>query len=721
MCVSGIASELFTWNEATEKENTYCTMELDEALSSIVNSGIETPELLLRSWLGKLYFEAPRQGLSSSQLKLLINFICESDLLTISTKFYIVENCLIPNNYIHFEIIEEVARHLGTANSLSAYRLQTPSNLQVALCRWLVHVFFLVIPVDKASSTYSSLWIHLWQYDFLQRWLTYIVIWSTKSIHDVRPWKIYLLERIASKPGYKDAQACATLILKKYASLVGPSNSIPSAISRINCNARKLRSLQELKLDSTFISKLKKVLTNNLNFTDKMLNELISSHLNQFNSQTQSSVIFQYTAKVPKGKISVLQLRSFNQLAWNWNILVASKDVEQIINNYISWFSLFRLAENDPIWNILEDWVLIQLRRCFKDHIRDFRIIKKVIRFCQIHPALTNKIFDEFLTYDYLHGDPIVFHYIYRNLTPLLVPNPNYLKGLHKNILQLLTFCHLNKSSKVNVNSISQICSHSLLLIFNWFEDDIEELIPLGLEFLHDFRILLTANLNYTIENRFTTIALILTLRTLPHSKNREDSQLRRITFPFSLMNKLITYDDPLLLDACCEYLIIIKEFLTNKEGGNKHVQEQNFHIMDLTNYLWRNKILSSKRFLDVPSEFIRSVLENLFLPNVKDRTRFPFSITGVSALSFTFKAKLFELENNFNCNVHFSHLFNEEDFRKFIREIRHSQEQWIPDIRNVDDLKIAILKHNSKGSPFRHISLFLFTFLKSLSHYIND
>ncbi|GAV52518.1 hypothetical protein ZYGR_0AG05090 [Zygosaccharomyces rouxii] len=696
-------------------------MEIDEALQAIVNANIETPELLLRSWLDKLYFEAPRQGLSSSQLKSLINFVCESDLLSISTKFYIVENCLIPSDYIHFEVVEEVARHLGTANALSAYRLQVPSNLQVALCKWLVHIFFLVIPVDKSSLTYGTIWIHLWQYNFLQRWLTYIVVWSTKSIRDVRPWKVQLLERIASKPGYTDGQACATLILKRYASLLGPSKSIPSVLSRINCNARRLRSLQELKLDNMFISKLRKVLTNNLNFTNEMIDELISSHLNQLNSESKSNAISRYNSKVPKGKESVLQIRSFDQLAWNWHKLVVSKDVEQIINNYISWFSLFQLTKNDPVWMILEDWILIQLRKCFKNHTRDFLVIKKIVRLCQIHPILTNKIFDEFLTYDYLRGDPIVFLYIYRKLTPLLVPNPSHIKGLHKDILQLLTFCHLDKGTKIDENSTPQICSNLLLTILNWFEEDVEELIPLGLEFLHDFRILLTANMNYTIENRFITTALILALKILPKNKNKEDFQLRRITFPFSLMNKLITFDDPLLLDACCEYLVMVKEFLTNKEGSNKYVQGQNLHIMDLTNYLWRNKILSSKKFLDIPTDFVRNVLDNLFLPNVRDRIRFPFSITGIPALSFIFGAKLFELENDLHCKIRFSGLMNEENFRKFIKEIQHSQVPWIPDIRNVDDLKIAILKFTSNDGPFQHISLFLFTFLKSLSHYINN
>lgn len=698
-------------------------MEIDEVLQSIVSISIETPELLVRSWLDKLYFEAPRRGLSSLQLKSLINFICESDILSISTKFYIVENCLIPNDYIHFEVVEEVAKHLGTANALSAYRLQIPSNLQVALCKWLVHIFFLVIPVDGYPSTCGSFWIHLWQYNFLQKWLTYIIVWSTKSTKDIRPWKIQLLERIASKPAYTESRACATLILKRYESLLGPSKTIPSVISRINCNARRLRSLQELKLDNMFISKVRRVLMNNLNFTDEMITELISSHMDQLNFQLQSKVLSRYNSEVPRGKASVLQINSLDQLSWNWKKLIISKDVEKIINNHISWFSLFQLGKNDPVWNILKDWTLIQLRKCFKNHTRDFQIIKKIIRFCQVHSFLINGIFNEFLTYDYLRGDPIIFFYIYRNLISLSVSNPAYIKGLHKDVLQLLTFCYLDKGTKTDENWTPQLCGNLLLLIDNWFEEDIKELIPLGLEFLHDFRILLTANLSYTIENRFITTALILTLKILPHNtrSNKEDLHLRWITFPFSLLNKLFIYDDPLLLDACCEYLVMIKDFLINKEGSNKYVQGQNIHIMDLTNYLWRNKILSSKKFLDVPSEFLRSVMDNLYLPNVKDRTKFLFSITGIPALSFVFKTKLSELESDLHCNIHFSGLINEEDFRKFIKEIEYSQKNWIPNMKNTDDVRIAILKYTSNGGPFRHIPLFLFTFLKSLSHYIND
>lgn len=695
-------------------------MELDKSLRSIVNADSETPELLLKSWLDRLYYEAPRQGLSSLQLTSLVRFICESQVLSISTKFYIVENCLIPNDYLNFQVVEEVVKHLGTANVLSAYKLQLPRNLQAALCKWLVHVFFMILPMDK-SFKYSSIWMYLWQYNFLQKWLTYIIVWTTSSVRDVRPWKINLLERIAGKPGYTDSQACATLILKRFGSLVGPSKSITSAISRINCNARKLRTLQELKLDGIFSGKLKRALTNNLNFTEEMVDELIFSQLNQLNFESQSNIISKYNAKVPKGKVSILEVRSLNQLAWDWGILVASKDVEQLVNNPFSWYFLFQLAKNDPVWKLLEDWIIIQLMKVFKNPTKDFHIAKKIIKLCQIQPSFATKIFDEFLAYDYLCQNLILFLYLHRNLVPLVISEPTEVKRFHKTVLQLLTFCHLDKSSRIHENTVPQLCSTVLLVISSWFDEDIERLIPLGLKFVHDFRILLTANLDYGIENRSITTALILTLKILPNNGNQEDSQLKRIMFPIGLFNKLLIYDDPLLLDACCEYLITTKKFLTNKDGSSKYIQAQNLHIMDLTNYLWRNKVLTSKKFFDVPSEFVNGILNNLYLPHVKDRTKFPFSVAGIPALSFVFSVKLAELEKDSHSKTHFLHLINEEGFRKFTKEVENTREQWIPSLRNADDLKIAILKYISNSGPFQHIPLFLFTFLKSLSHYLND
>ncbi|SJM86910.1 related to Central kinetochore subunit CTF3 [Zygosaccharomyces bailii] len=702
-------------------------MELGEAVQLIVNSNAETPELELRGWLDHLYFKIPQQGLSSSQLQQLINFICESPVLSTPTKLYIVDNFLLPNDYVKIEVIREVMRHLGTANAVSPYKLEVPLNVQNALCKWIVNIFFLLLPlVDKRTmSKEDSVWIHLWQYDYLQKWLTYILVWSTTSAKDIRPWKIELLRRVGCKPGYTDAQACATLILKRYESLIGASSLISSALSDLNCNGRKLRTLQEFQMDANFKAKLKNVLTKNPTFTDDVIDGLITSQLATLHF-TREALPPRYHPKVPTGKVSLFEIRTLDQLAWNWDRIVASKDVEQIVEDgrdYIPLIFMFSLNSSDQSWDLIYDWLIIRVKNCLKgtNKTPGLRYLNTVIKVCQVHSHLTIKLFEGVLTYDNFKINPSIFLYIFTSLAPLLVVQPGSIKGLHKHILQLLTSCYLDDYDKRTVNAMGKMCNALLLVINYWFEENRDDLTSLGLDLIGDLQVLLIPNLHYNLENRFDTIAVMLLLRTIPKIKYQEEVHLKRLMLPCELMNRLIVYDDPLLLDSCCYYLINTKDFLTKKDPSNTYVHNQNCLIMDLTNYLWRNKILQSKKFLNMPTEFVRNVLDNLFLPNASYNHKFTFSVTGIPSLSYLFSTKLTELEARFHTKTHYNYLINEDGFRNFLKNNKDFDFQWLTDIKNVTDLKLVILREIYVSSPFKNISLFLFTYLKSLSHYMHE
>lgn len=703
-------------------------MELDEAVRLIVNADAETSELTLKEWLDHLYREVPQHGLSSLQLQQMINFICESPALSVSTKLYIVENFLLPNDYVGLEVMQEIMRHLGTANAISPYKLEVPLTIQNGLCKWIVNIFFLLLPiVDKrVMAIHDSVWIHLWQYDNLQKWLTYVIVWSTSSAKDIRPWKIELLRRVGLKTGYTDAQACATLILKRYETILGRSGLVSEAILTLNCNARKLRTLQEIKLDSVFLGKLRKLLTNNSNFTNELIDELIASQLAALQFYKQADKNIRYYPKLPKDKIPLLEIRSIDQLAWNWDKIVASKDVEQILDPHAGFtplLFLFHLLERDQLWDLLYEWISIHLAKCLKEkeQARNQKVLRTITKVCQVHPHLTTKLFSEFLTYDNLKTNPTVFTYFFKNLLPLLLLRNSTVRELHKSLLQIFASCHLDNANRKEESIIPDMCSSLLLLINSWFQDDVPDFVLLGLDFLQDLQKVLISKLHHNLENRFVTTSVMLLLKTLPNAKYQEEFHMKRLMFSAGCMNKLIIYDDALLLDSCCQFLIQTKGFLTNKESSNRYVQSQNFHIMDLTNYLWRNKILHSKKFLNIPTNFVNEVLDNLFIPNTKNNQKFTFSVAGIASLSYVVSVKLKELESKFETKIQYTYLINDEGFKQFLADNKDLEGQWLPNVHSSADLRIIILREMYISGPFKHIALFLFTYLKSLSQYIHE
>lgn len=704
---------------------------LEVVIQSIITSDTETPKILLKSWLDQLYTKSSLFGLSSSQLIKLTGFICESPILSVATKKYIIDNCFLPNEYVSREVIKEIIRYLGTATAVSEFKLQTPLWIQAALCKWLVQVYFLIIPQcdDYDRNIDISIWIQLWQFDYLQHWVTYILVWSTTTARDIKRWRVVLLENVGSKSGYNDAQACATLILKRYEAILGKSDLISNAITRLNCNARRLQTLQDLEIDKGFSNKIRNILIHRspYKFTSQMVDELILSNLKALQFSRDRSTKLRYHAEIPVGKISLLDIHSLDQLAWNWNKIKAANDIETFLSNPKAFHLLFYmlpLSENDPFCISIYEWISLNLNRCFdsvdigSERKADVNsILLGIIRVCQLHKTLAAQVIKDFLTLDNLNANTGVFIYLSRSLFALASTKELDTIDYKRNIMQILAFCHLNKKKRPVV--FPRICNAVILMVNSWLKDDIADLIISGLEILHAIQTFLISDFSNPVENRHITIAIISLLQTLPNTPTRfhDDTHLSLLMLSPTIMYKLLIGDDPLLLDACCNYLVSTKKFFSDMQPANQYVQNQNLFIMDLTNYLWRNKILNSNRFFGIPTDFLRSLIHNLYFPNPEYRTKALFSITGIPALSYSCTAELRHLESIRQVRMHYSELINEEGFKKYYKNLSH-KEYWLDEVNSLTELKVEILKTFSRPGPYSNIALFLFTYLKSLSHY---
>lgn len=723
------------WRMKNDKEKRLkdgMNSELDSVVNLIISADANTPQLLLKSWLDEFYAKSADFGLSSPHLIRIINFVCHSSTLSMTTRLYIVDNCLLPHGFLSRDVLHVVMNQLGTATAISEFKIQTPKKIQVALCKWLVHVYFLLMPEDQSPSSHleSSVWIHLWQYDFLQHWLTYILVWSTTSPEEVKRWKVTILERVGSKPNYEDSRTCATLVLLRFENIVGSSRMISSVIKRLKCNARKLSTLQNFEYDGKYLRSLRSLLLRRSPsvFTEKILDELVFSSLNQIRLMKHSKSHFRYLLNLTNEGKGLQNIESLHELAWSWNTITVPKNVEIFLCNprhYSHHFYLKTLSREDDFWISAYQWICLSLNRAFNieevDSDGAFSIVTNVIKICQIHDLLVPEIITDFLSLKYLKASPRIFSSLFVAVLPLQVNSDEALASLESKVQELLAYSFLwGQDSKT---SFPTVVRAMILMIKRWLNSESRLLTHIALKILQDTQELLMSTIGNAVENRFTSIELIASLEVMPtaHLTLCGEKDLKYLISPPRTIHRILIADDPLLLNACCHYLISTKRYLVGKEPTNKYVQRQNDYILDLTNYLWRNKLLDSKRFLSIPSRFIRAVIDNAYLPSVDLKAKTLFSITGIPALSYASVAKLWELERASRSQLHYSGLINEEGFKEF-KKIKPSSQIWIyHNPSNLHDLKVELLKAFSSEGPYRDVSNFLFTYLKSLSKYQKD
>ncbi|CAD6637304.1 HN1_G0030110.mRNA.1.CDS.1 [Saccharomyces cerevisiae] len=725
---------------------------LDDIILSLTNANERTPPQALKTTLSLLYEKSKQYGLSSPQLQALVRLLCETSIIDTVTKVYIVENCFLPDGYLTKELLLEIIKHLGTPTVFSRYRIQTPPVLQSALCKWLVHVYFL-FPVhsEREHNISSSIWLHLWQFSFLQKWITPLVIWQATTPVDVKPWKLSIIKRCAMNPGYRDAPASATLILQRFQCLVGASSQITESIIIINCNRKTLKSHRNLKLDAHFLSILKRILSraHPANFPADTVQNTIDMYLSEIHQLGAGSIYPLRLQSLPEyvpsdSTVSLWDVTSLEQLAQNWPQLHIPNDVDYMMKPSLNSNVLLprKVMSRDSLKHLYSsiiliknsrdessspyEWCIWQLKRCFAHQIETPQeVIPIIISVSSMDNKLSSRIIQTFCNLKYLKLDELTLKKVCGGILPLW--KPELISGTREFFVKFMAsiFMWNTRDGHDNNCTFSETCFYVLQMITNWVLDD--KLIALGLTLLHDMQSLLTLDkiFNNATSNRFSTMAFISSLDILTQlsKQTKSDYAIQYLIVGPDIMNKVFSSDDPLLLSAACRYLVATKNKLMQYPSTNKFVRTQNQYIMDLTNYLYRNKVLSSKSLFGVPPDFFKQILENLYIPTADFKNAKFFTITGIPALSYICIIILRRLETAENTKkIKFtSGIINEETFNNFFR-VHHDeigQHGWIKGVNNIHDLRVKILMHLSNtANPYRDIAAFLFTYLKSLSKY---
>ena len=726
---------------------------LDSVISDLIDAKSNTPQWQLKSYLKQVYSIAPKHGIKPKMIPAFITFLCETKMLTTTTKVSIIEEYLIPNGPIGNEVVDAIIDHLGVGTVYTPENYELPPKyIQIALCKWLVQVYFLL--PETPNKTISSAWFQLWQFDYLQQWITYILVWSTRSPLDIRAWKLKVLEKVANNNGYTNSRGCATLVLLRYLTILNESSRVDTLIQNISCTKDELSQVQLPTLHHNFIKTLKNVLQREASF--RFSNSIVQSKVDSLMMQLQTSQIqpdrLNFDDIIPSDKSILSNTETIVQLYKNWSNYELPRNIELLLpDTKYHLTQLYPLALSDEhimhndknveeFWIRMYSYMKIHMGRCFQEKLMTVRertaLFDKIIHSAQMYPHLIIKLISDFLTLPSLFANRKFFITISVKLLPIMPP-PNNLAKLRKTLLKTLAICLLSKKGRSNKQKWSSsnestfgiVCYSIIRMIQNWLkEKEDEELVIQSLEILSDVRKLLLANISHSLDNRhliMPTISLIDEMSSfilqyqdqrLPENFNSEI--LNRIVLRNNTMDKLLTLDDPLLLNSCSKYLINIKYIGKDRTKSDIYVHLQNQYIMDLTNYLWRNKIADSKKIFDIPTQFIKAIFEhNVGGKNSGIKFRDIFSIVGIPTTSFLSLHALNTLERANSTDMHYTFALTEEGFKAFQKSRENMTDNtWIADINSFNHLKIAILKELSRKKQYKFIALFLITYLKSLS-----
>ncbi|CCD27108.1 Ctf3p NDAI_0J02160 [Naumovozyma dairenensis CBS 421] len=753
----------------------------EDAIKSLLSADNLVPNWQLQTHLKVIHKVVPKYGLTSENLNQLIELCCATSKTNLSedSKIKLIEKSLFPNGFLTQKTIDLIISHLGTNTILTSSSSRFPSKeIQIALCKWLVHVSILIPKQLMNMST----WFHLWQFEYIQKWITLIIVWFTTDKNQINPWKLIIMENITSKTMYKNSKVYATLILKRYLTILGQSNRIQGLISKINCDVNFLNVLQHFQFEEEFLRKLRHIVVKNspFNFTKKSIIKSFSFKVLQLQDKVEVDknvplANYSHDKRIMKlnyifdhsntemdeieGEIPLDEIDTLNALVRHWNRIVLPKSGQRLFSNErtipMQLYPLSLSSENEEFWVKMYDWIFAHLQMCFKDkklQLKDrISLFDNVMKSCQLYDTFTWKVIDDFLTLEYLSANKDLFLSICTILFPIIecpdTENPEKLKEFRKKFRRIITICNLSKEDGHNSkkrwsssqNTTVSVISNSIItMVRTWMSAPTDVIgfqkVLFSLEILNELRKLLISNINHSIENRHTIISTILLLNLLSfialkfqkrfNSKSSEkdvaDEALKKIILTSGTINKLCTLDDPLILDACCHYLVSIKGLLIYREPDDIYVQLQNKYILNITTYLWRNKIFKSKKIFDIPTKFLKDLIKNIYLPTLTSKNKALFSMFGIASTSYIPIAALHQLEKDNNCKVHYKELLNEEGFNKFSKKWKDKTE-WLPEILSFDEFKEMLLKQISGMDPYKNIALFLFTYLKSLSHYIEN
>ncbi|AAS52726.1 AER042Wp [Eremothecium gossypii ATCC 10895] len=653
----------------------------------------ETGPSQLRSVLSDLYERAPRHGISPAKILELIGFLCSAEFIAVSTRVYIVENCLIPNGYLSSSTVFEVLKHLGPSTPQNAFKLIVEPAFQVALVKWLCHVLVIIPDYQKVLQRTYPIWFQLWMVDYLQDWTTYLLIWGTESKIQVTEYRVRVLERIGSNPGYRNGKPLASFLLHKFLQLK-PSKIVQHAIAELRCNAKRLMTVQKVQLESKFMDGLQHVLSAGGVFESLQFKDSVNSQLNALkvlddnntNDTAQTPIGKQLTLEqfanqiermpCPSGHLNSLDINGYERLL----LPLMAPEAKEALH---LWLEYLLRTEGNP--TTLKRAMAL-LRAVDKTDI----------------PFESLLLCDNFSSTDALKS----LHMLYLVAE---VPESNIIVNAllksHKCLrsgkspyapqfilgLCILVMCKISQGELSKF--LLQICSTFLKTLVN--------MCLLGKE-APKTALILIHPLLYTLENA-------------PSSAIPRDELTSVFVLP-DIINSLVALNDPLVIALICEYLVSAKDRVKGFTVDNSYVRKLNRCILDMANYLWRNKLFTEPYTWGLPKTFWAKISSNLYLPEPEIRQKHLYSLPNFYPFRFISEEVLRRLEGQENTEVIYSKPLTEAGYRCWRKELELNGKTWLSKVNNYDSFRKRLLMGIQEDSTYAGVPLFMQTYLKSFT-----
>lgn len=322
----------------------------EDCVDFLINYAHSASEAELKGCINVLRNTAITAGLNNTVILQLIDFLTTTDALGEDTKVFLLSHCLVPNELIKADCITHILNKLGTPTVFVPYKTVPPPRLQVALVKWVFHIYPWVEETHFFKTSFS-IWFELWKLDYLQKWITYIIIWSFDETH-ITKWRCKVLLNVGNNVGYANSRTYATYILGAFASLDSPlQDTIHDYISILHGNEKRLHKLSQFEHDTELVSNIKTVF-DRLGVIDSSLFEDIWAEFgNQCSFESKTDV----------------NILTIEQLVDNWDRFSIPYDFTSVMTSKsnIIWIKLASYGQNDPRVKGLEEF-LKRSRNCRK-------------------------------------------------------------------------------------------------------------------------------------------------------------------------------------------------------------------------------------------------------------------------------------------------------------------------------------------------------------------
>lgn len=323
----------------------------------------EVSEQQIKNCIEFLYESATTIGLGCEDIRKLIDCLCITDIIGAETKEFIITRCLVPNEYVDAKCITLIISKLGTPTFLHPYKTVPGRRLQVALVRWVCHIYPWVKDKSIFKDTFS-IWFEYWRLDYLQHWITYILLWTFDDRH-ISKWRCKVLFNIGNNPGYKNSRAYSVYILDAFLALETDLKDIISDfIQMLNSNEKSLQKIASFDYDRQFVLNTRQALSAKNLLDDDQFEEILKN----------------YGDRKAYMKPEQTNILSLEKLARNWNNFDGPYDFTRLLKfkSDVMWLKIAGHASTDPR--------IIQFRSYLRER-RDSRTLFRDVPFPLLHTA----------------------------------------------------------------------------------------------------------------------------------------------------------------------------------------------------------------------------------------------------------------------------------------------------------------------------------------------